>query len=81
MGRRRDWTRENDECIRELTAAGLCRHAIAVRLGCADATVTKRAQAIDLPLIIKNTGGRSHRSKHVAAETESRSALDVASVS
>jgi hypothetical protein len=81
MGRRRDWTMEDDERIRELTAAGLCRHAIAVRLGCADATVAKRAHAIDLPLDIKNTGGRSHRPKRIAVETESQSVLDVASVS
>jgi hypothetical protein len=81
MGRHRHWTMEDDERIRELTAAGLCRHAIAVRLGCADGTVAKRAHAIDLPLVIKNTGGRSHRPKRIAVETESQSVLDVASVS
>ena len=58
MGRRRDWTAEDDERIRELTAKGLCRHAIAVRLGCADSTVEKRARAIDVPLLIKETGRR-----------------------
>ena len=58
MGRRRDWTAEDDERIRELTADGLCRHAIAVRLGCADSTVEKRARAIDVPLLIKETGRR-----------------------
>jgi hypothetical protein len=50
MGRRRDWTMEDDERIRELTAAGLCRHAIAVRLGCTDITLDRRARAIDVPL-------------------------------
>jgi len=58
MGRRRDWTAEDDERIRELTAEGLCRHAIAVRLGCADSTVEKRARAIEVPLVVKETGRR-----------------------
>jgi hypothetical protein len=70
---------EDDERIRELTAAGLCRHAIAVRLGCSDVTVAKRAHAIDVSLVIKNTGGRSHRRKQRSVETQM--ALDVASVS
>jgi hypothetical protein len=58
MGRRRNWTAEDDERIRELTASGLCRHAIAVRLGCTDVTLDRRARAIDVPLVIKETGRR-----------------------
>ena len=53
MGRRRDWTAEDDDRIRQLTAAGLCRHAIAVRLGCADVTLDRRARAIDVPLVVR----------------------------
>jgi hypothetical protein len=58
MGRRRNWTAEDDERIRELTASGHCRHAIAVRLGCTDVTLDRRARAIDVPLVIKETGRR-----------------------
>jgi len=63
MGRRREWTTEDDEHIRALTAAGLCRHAIAVRLGCTDVSVDRRARAIHVPLVIKDTGGRRHKQR------------------
>ena len=63
MGRRREWTTEDDEHIRALTAAGLSRHAIAVRLGCSDVSVDRRARAIQVPLVIRDTGGRSRKQR------------------
>jgi hypothetical protein len=53
MGRRRDWTPEEDERIRQLSAEGLSRHAIAVRLGCSDITVARRARVMEVPLVVR----------------------------
>jgi hypothetical protein len=65
MAQRRNWTAEDDKLIRELTGAGFCRHAIAVRLGCSDVTLDRRARALDLPLVVKETGRRIRQKRSV----------------
>jgi hypothetical protein len=50
MGRRRAWSLDDDECLRQLAEAGYSRHAIAQKLGRRDSSVDVRAREINVIL-------------------------------
>jgi hypothetical protein len=64
----RPWTAEDDDRLRQLVAEGWSRHAIAARLGRADLSVGRRAQAIQLELTVRarrqRSSGQNARSRH-----------------
>jgi hypothetical protein len=50
MGRRRAWSLDDDERLRQLAAAGYSRHAIARKLERRDSSVDVRAREISVPI-------------------------------
>jgi hypothetical protein len=66
----RPWTAEDDDRLRQLVAEGWSRHAIAARLGRADLSVGRRAQAIQLELKVRSRRQRSSGSKPTVADQQ-----------
>ena len=65
--RRRAWTKEEDDYLRQWAAEGVSRHAIAVRLGRSDMGIDKRARAMNVPLNIRHRKPQSINSPQATA--------------